>query len=412
MSWKPIMHLKLERVCSKNDTPTYMQSASNQRHSYEQVTNRESAELLLHMKRGRSVPKLNFTPACELLQSNPCNLSVSRQSQVSDGLVVTPLVATCVGNNNSISNNRFLSSLQLTKKTVAETSNDGIMTTIDTPTVEVGRKSDSSINSMITPPSTNNNGVINNTLINNKKATPANGNPMNEKEKTNNPLPPVPISLQTEKPITNVNDGGKKPGRNLAPSVMNNFPPIANETQSKGETEKQKKGTKALFPANRGLKEGDDPLSVILGNDESKGKQKKGSHNSYFCHQEHNPTTIGDNKSTICTAVNIKELDKKNHLNYYQLTHQICSVKSKNCIFVSGKYPASTDWSTVSWKHIWYCNTCAIRKQEKEHDDLTITSMCSYYEIICQEKEDIHMSKDMLTSQRQKSRGERHMTPV
>ena len=105
MSWKPIMLFKLERVCSKNDTPTYMQSASNQRHSYEQVTNTESAELLLHMNRGRSVPKSNFTPACELLQRNPCNLSVSHQSQVLDGLVVTPLVATCVGNNSSISNN-------------------------------------------------------------------------------------------------------------------------------------------------------------------------------------------------------------------------------------------------------------------------------------------------------------------
>ena len=318
------------------------------------------------MNRGRSVPKSNFTPACELLQRNPSDLSVSHQSQVSNGLVATPLVATFLGNNSSISNNQSSGSLQLTKKTTAETSKEVIMTTTVTPTAEVGRITDSSINSMINTPSTNNNEVINVTLINNKKATPANSNPMNEKEKQNNPLTPVPISLQKEKPITNVNDSGKKPDQSITPSVTHDLPLIANETQPKGETEKQKKRTKALFPAKRGFKEGEDPLSVILGNDESKGKQKKGSHNSYFCHQKHNPTTIGDNKSTICTAVNMKELDKKNHLNYYQLTHQTCSVKSKNCIFVSGKYPASTAWSDVSWKHVWYCNMCAICQRKKD----------------------------------------------
>ena len=45
------------------DATIYMRSTSNQRHSYEQVTNTKSAELLLHMNRGRSVPKSNFTPA-------------------------------------------------------------------------------------------------------------------------------------------------------------------------------------------------------------------------------------------------------------------------------------------------------------------------------------------------------------
>ena len=126
-----------------------------------------------------------------------------------------------------------------------------------------------------------------------------------------------------------------------------------NETQPKGETEKQKKGTKALFPAKRGLKEGDDPLSVILGNDESKGKRKKGSHNSYFCNKKHNPKMVGDENSKIFTSVDMKEVVSKGFMKSYNLTHQTCSVKSKKCIFVSGEYSVCTDWSTVPWKHVW-----------------------------------------------------------
>ena len=356
------------------------------------------------MNRGRSIPSSNFTPVFELMPRNPSDQSVTHHGQVSDVSVATPLVGTLLGNSSSISNNPSSSSLQLTKNTTAKTSNEQMMTTVITPTGEVGTITDSSINSMINTPSINNNGIINLTHTNKNKATPANGNPIKEKEKKNNPSPPVPTIQQKEKPLTEPNDGGRKPPGKLAPCVTTDLTAIANETQPKGETEEQKQRTKALFAAKRGLKEGEDPVSMFLGNDESQGGREKGLQNSFFCTQKHNPKTVGDENSTICTAVNMKEVDSKRYLKCYNLTHQTCSVKSKKCIFVSGEYSVCTDWSTVPWKHVWYCNMCAIRQREEGHEHVNITSMCSYCKTKCQEDEDSSMQIDLVSSKRHKSR--------
>ena len=67
-------------------------------------------------------------------------------------------------------------------------------------------------------------------------------------------------------------------------------------------------------------------------NEESQGIGKRGLQNSCFYTQKHNPKTVGDENNTICTAVDMKDFDLKVYLNYYNLTHQIYSVKSKKCI--------------------------------------------------------------------------------
>ena len=179
---------------------------------------------------------------------------------------------------------------------------------------------------------------------------------------------------------------------------------IAKETQRKGETEEYNHRTKALFAAKRGLKEGEDPVSMFLGNDESQRGREKGFQNSFFCTQKHNPKTVSDENSTICTAGDMKDFDSKGYLKCYNLTHQTCSVKSKKCIFVSGEYSVCTDWSTVSWRHVWYCNMCALRRREEGHEHVNITSMCSYCKTICQEDEDSSMPITMESSKRRKPR--------
>ena len=46
-------------------------------------------------------------------------------------------------------------------------------------------------------------------------------------------------------------------------------------------------------------------------------------------------------------------VDDKGYMNYYNLTHQTCSVKSDNCIFVVGKFSKCKDWSSIPCKHIF-----------------------------------------------------------
>ena len=179
---------------------------------------------------------------------------------------------------------------------------------------------------------------------------------------------------------------------------------IANETQPKGETEEQKQRTKAWFAANRGLKEGEDPESMFLKDEESQVVGKRGLQNSFFCTQKHNSKTVGDENSTICTAVDMKEVDSKRYLKCYNLTHQTCSVKSKKCIFLMDQYSGCKDWSSVHWKHVWYCNMCAIRRGEGGHKHVNITSMCSYCKTICQEDEDSSMPISMESSKQRKPR--------
>ena len=71
----------------------------------------------------------------------------------------------------------------------------------------------------------------------------------------------------------------------------------------------------------------------------------------------------------------MKVVDKKGDLSFYNLTHQTCSVKSDNCIFVAGKFSKCKDWSNIPYKPIFYCNMCAIRQQTAEVS-VNITTMC------------------------------------
>ena len=194
---------------------------------------------------------------------------------------------------------------------------------------------------------------------------------------------------------------GKKERKSvLAPYETTDLTTIAKETQRKGETEEHNHRTKSWFAANRGLKEGEDPESMFLKDEESQVVGKRGLQNSFFCTQKHNSKTVGDENSTICTAVDMKEVDSKSYMMGYNLTHQTCSVKSEKCIFLMDQYSGCKDWSSVPWKHVWYCNMCAIRRREPRHEHVIITSMCSFCKNTRQEKEDSNMPVSMQSSKR------------
>ena len=80
---------------------------------------------------------------------------------------------------------------------------------------------------------------------------------------------------------------------------------------------------------------------MILEDEESNGGGERGCQKSFFCTQEH-PKTVGNYNNpkgnTICTEVEMKDVDKKGYMKYYNLTHQTYSVKSKNCIFIAGDF--------------------------------------------------------------------------
>ena len=99
----------------------------------------------------------------------------------------------------------------------------------------------------------------------------------------------------------------------------------------------------------------------------------------------------------------MKGVDLKDYLKYYNLTHQICSVKSQNCIFLAGILCVCKDWSRIPCKHIWYCNMCAIRTGTTEVN-VNIITMCGYCKTICQEDEDSSMPITMKSSKRRKPR--------
>ena len=141
----------------------------------------------------------------------------------------------------------------------------------------------------------------------------------------------VPTIQQKEKPVTTPNNGGRKQQETLVSVVTTDLSAIANETLPyKGETNKQEQRTKGLFAAKRGFKKGEDPISMILGNGESPGGRKKGLPHSFFCTQKHNPKKVGDGNSTICTAIDMKEVDSKSYMKSYNLTdqHAVWKVRS------------------------------------------------------------------------------------
>ena len=184
---------------------------------------------------------------------------------------------------------------------------------------------------------------------------------------------------------------------------------IPKETQPEGETEEHNYTSESTFAVARGLKEDEDQVSMILENDESQGGQNKGHQNSFFCTQKYNPKMVGDENRAICTAVDMKDLDLKSYLKYYNLTHQICSVKSMKCIFVLGKYSGCKDWITVPWKHVWYCIMCTIRQRDVGHEHVNVTSMCRYCKTICQDNEDSSMPIDVVSSKRRAPRRRGHI---
>ena len=133
-----------------------------------------------------------------------------------------------------------------------------MMTTVISPTPVVGTIVDLSQNSMINAPSVNNN-------------TP-NGNSMKEKEQNNNSTPPVPAIQEKEKPMTIPNIGGSVQAETLVSVITANLSASANKSlPQKGPTKEQEQKTKSLLAGKRGFKQGEDPLSMILGHCESPG---------------------------------------------------------------------------------------------------------------------------------------------
>ena len=197
---------------------------------------------------------------------------------------------------------------------------------------------------MIDTHSINNNEDINLTCTTKIQVTPANGNPMKEKGKMNNTSPHVQTIQTKEQPLTEQNIGGRKlTGKKarkyiVVPHATTYLAAISKETQPEGETEQHNHTAESMFAEARGLKEGEDSVSMILDNDDSKGDKTKVVRIPFFCTQKHNPKTVGVKNSTICTVVDMKDFDSKSYLKYYNLTHQTYSVKSKKCIFVSGEY--------------------------------------------------------------------------
>ena len=59
---------------------------------------------------------------------------------------------------------------------------------------------------------------------------------------------------------------------------------------------------------------------MILEDDESQGGGERGLQKSFFCTQEHNPKTVGDqknqNKNTIYMEGDMKVVDKKADLRF------------------------------------------------------------------------------------------------
>ena len=146
---------------------------------------------------------------------------------------------------------------------------------------------------------------------------------------------------------------------------------------------------------------------MILEYDESKGGGEKGRQKSFYYIQEHDHKSVGNHnnpkKNNICTEEKMKVVDRKADLSFYNLTHQTCSVKSKNCIFVAGNFSQCKDWSRIPYKHIWYCNMCAIRKGTTEVN-VNITTMCGCCKTICQEDEDRSTPKTVHSRKRPKPR--------
>ena len=152
----------------------------------------------------------------------------------------------------------------------------------------------------------------------------------------------------------------------------------------------------------------DDPLSMFLNRRESNGEGRTGPKKSFYCQQEHSAKSVGnfhqakhDVGDTICTGDNMKVINNKGDLSYYKLTHQTCSKKSENCIFVTGKYTDYKNWNTIPYKNIFYCNMCAIRGRHLEENE-NVTTMCGSCKLSCQEKEEMSTSSKGDRSERQK----------
>ena len=133
---------------------------------------------------------------------------------------------------------------------------------------------------------------------------------------------------------------------------------------------------------------------MILNRRESNGEGRTGPKKSFYCQQEHSANSVGngnnttnDGGDTICTGDDMKVLPKKCYLSFYKLTHQTCSEKSENCIFVTGKYSDYKGWSEIPYKNIFYYNMCAIRGRHLDENE-NITTMCGFCKLSCQHMEE------------------------
>ena len=136
---------------------------------------------------------------------------------------------------------------------------------------------------------------------------------------------------------------GKKVGQSVpASDQTTDLIVITKEKQYRGRKDNNNRRTNSWLAKAQGLKEGEDILTMILEYDESQGGGEKGRQKSFYCTQEHDPKLVGNHdnpkKNTICTEGEMKVVDRKADLSFYNLTHQTCSVKNKNCIFVAGKF--------------------------------------------------------------------------
>ena len=108
------------------------------------------------------------------------------------------------------------------------------------------------------------------------------------------------------------------------------------------------------------VEKGDDPLTMFRNHWESNGEGRTGPKSSFYYQQEHSAksveninNTLNDVGDTICTGDDMKVITKKVYLSFYNSTHQTCSVKSENCIFVTSKLSDYKGWSGILYKNIF-----------------------------------------------------------
>ena len=85
--------------------------------------------------------------------------------------------------------------------------------------------------------------------------------------------------------MTIPNIGGSVQAETLVSVITADLSASANKSlPQKGQMKEQEQRTKSLLADKRGFKQGEDPISMILGHSESPGGQEKGLPHSFFLH--------------------------------------------------------------------------------------------------------------------------------